>query len=490
MRITDTQCFANAAHLLEDRCEASAHAVEDPSGLRRENMRYGYIPKDNHIVYICKINNKMAPKIYNIKEPLNLERLRLAKPINKNGSHFIKTLDIDNPIYFISPKCFSKQGFVKSGKKVFCDFVFSNEDSDFLAWLENLEESAKKEIYNNRDTWFESPLDEHDIESSMSSPYKPYKSGKFFIVRANVPTTLDKINIKVYNENETETDPENIKENTKVIAVFEFQGIRCSVRSFQFEIELKQILIVEPEKLFETCIIGKTETPKVIVTNQVKVENTNEPEAITTLIEDVILVTPFRIEDAQSAAHSSLITTPKGGVLNEKRCKTDEPDTILTELESEPEQNCITNHHLENLEATSSDDKITDNIKVSSVITYDGKPSPVIPQTPHTNCSTISEATAFFTDIQDMPVPIEIIDDNFPLEDINDSHTEKEPPLRLKSRNDVYYKLYKEMRQRAKEAKREALANYLEAKRIKSTYLLEDLSESESDEDDLEDVEV
>jgi hypothetical protein len=82
-------------------------------------------------------------------------------------------------------------------------------------------------------------------------------------------------------------------------------------------------------------------------------------------------------------------------------------------------------------------------------------------------------------------VPVEIIDEDFHLEDITDSHTDKEPPLRLKSRNDVYYKLYKEMRQRAKEAKREALASYLEAKRIKSTYLLEELSES--DEEDLED---
>jgi hypothetical protein len=369
----------------------------------------------------------MAPKIYNIKEPLNLERLRLAKPINKNGSHFIKTLDIDDPIYFISPKCFSKQGFVKSGKKVFCDFVFSNEDSDFLAWLENLEESAKKEIYNNRDTWFETPLDEHDIESSMSSPYKPYKSGKFFIVRANVPTTLDKINIKVYNENETETDPENIKENTKVISVFEFQGIRCSVRSFQFEIELKQILIVEPEKLFETCIIGKMETPKIIIPHTEdaiasNLEISKEPDPITTSIEDIVIV------------------------------QTEKPDTIPSELELEQEE-----HILENVEKPSSDDQITDTSSIN---------------------------------IQDMPVPIEIIETDFTLEDITDSHTEKEPPLRLKSRNDVYYKLYKEMRQRAKEAKREALANYLEAKRIKSTYLLEDLSESDSDEDDLEDVEV
>jgi len=365
---------------------------------------------------------EMAPKIYNIKEPLNLERLRLAKPINKNGSHFIKTLDIDDPIYFIGPKCFSKQGFVKSGKKVFCDFVFSNEDSDFLSWLENLEENAKKEIYNNRDTWFETPLDEHDIESSMSSPYKPYKSGKYFIVRANVPTALDKINIKVYNENEIETDPENIKENTKVIAVFEFQGIRCSVRSFQFEIELKQILIVEPEKLFETCIITEN-----IGTTRVDVH------ALPSLQNNV-----------------------------------DKPETLTPQPHTE--------------------DKVADDLesaKETESIEEDATPIPSEP------VPVLESLETNFADDQpqNQEVPIEIIDSDFNLEDITDSHTEKEPPLRLKSRNDVYYRLYKEMRQRAKEAKREALASYLEAKRIKSTYLLEDLSGSESDDDDLEYVE-
>jgi hypothetical protein len=352
----------------------------------------------------------MPPKIYNTKEPFNFDRLKLSKPINKNGTHFIKTLDIDNPIYFLGPKCFSKNGFVKSGKKIFCDFVFSNEDSDFLAWLENLEESAKKCIYNNRETWFETPLDEHDIESSMASPYKPYKSGKYFIVRANVPTALDKINIKVYDENETETDPENIKENTKVLAVFEFQGIRCSVRSFQFEIELKQILIVEPEKLFETCIISKT-----------------HPSSIDSSIK----------YDAE---------THLGNIPNEE------------EKEKEKEE---------------------DDFEKDNTFT-----------TPIPEITNEQPAEIESLDINILPTEfdnnqIEIIDANFPLEDIVDLSSDKEPPLRLKNRNDVYYKLYKEMRQRAKEAKREALANYLEAKRIKNTYLLEDLSESDDDDDGL-----
>ena len=333
----------------------------------------------------------MAPKIYNSKDPLDLNRLRLSKPVNRNGSHFIKMFDIDNPIYILGPKCYVKNGFVKSGKKIFCDFVFTNEDSELLAWLENLEEKSRNLIYENRDTWFETPLDEHDIESSMSPPYKTYKSGKCFIIRANVSTALDKINIKIYDENENETDAENIRENTNVLAVLEFQGIRCSVRSFQFEIELKQLLIVEPEKIFEKCIISSTRKPS------------------------------NHIEESS--------------VVQEKIIE-----------ESNLESNLEEQYQLPDESASLEKD------------------------------TTIEEVTE---------LPFEVMDEDLQLKSITDADTEKEPPLRLKSRNDVYYKLYKEMRQRAKEAKREALANYLEAKRIKNTYLLEDVSESDDDLDDL-----
>ena len=391
--------------------------------------------KDNLIVYIPTAVI-MPPKIYNTKEPLDLNRLHLAKPTNKNGSHFIKTLDLDNPIYFLGPKCLSKNGFVKSGKKIFCDFVFSNEDSDFLAWLENLEETTKQIIYKNRETWFETPLDEHDIESSMSSPYKPYKSGKCFIVRANVPTALDKINIKVYDESEKETDPDNIKENTKVLAVFEFQGIRCNIRSFQFEIELKQLLIVEPEKLFEKCIIGNAIASSVLSVSSSSTSADSESETRAKLIET----------ESTSVPASMIIADLELDLGHIQESNTDDEPLILT--------------------ANSIDD---------------------VTPTVETNLDNISDIEHLNPEIV-ADSCIEIFDADFPLEDILDSHTDKEPPMRLKKRNDVYYKLYKEMRQRAKEAKREALANYLEAKRIKNAYLLEDVSESESDKDDLEDM--
>ena len=49
----------------------------------------------------------------------------------------------------------------------------------------------------------------------------------------------------------------------------------------------------------------------------------------------------------------------------------------------------------------------------------------------------------------------------------------------LKDRNEVYYEMYKEAMKKAKIAKDLALSSYLEAKRIKNMYMLEDLTENE-----------
>jgi hypothetical protein len=53
--------------------------------------------------------------------------------------------------------------------------------------------------------------------------------------------------------------------------------------------------------------------------------------------------------------------------------------------------------------------------------------------------------------------------------------------ITLKKPNQVYYELYKQARNKAKEAKKNAIIAYLEAKNIKKTYMLDILEENESD---------
>ena len=56
--------------------------------------------------------------------------------------------------------------------------------------------------------------------------------------------------------------------------------------------------------------------------------------------------------------------------------------------------------------------------------------------------------------------------------------------MKLKKPNEVYYDLFNKAKIKAKEAKKMAIQSYLEAKKIKEIYLLDDVDLSEDDEDE------
>jgi hypothetical protein len=71
---------------------------------------------------------------------------------------------------------------------------------------------------------------------------------------------------------------------------------------------------------------------------------------------------------------------------------------------------------------------------------------------------------------------------DFDLDDLS-----KEDTVVLKQRNEVYYQMYIEARRKAKIARDLALTAYLEAKRIKNTYMLDDIIDSDDDDEDDDD---
>jgi CO dehydrogenase/acetyl-CoA synthase beta subunit len=53
--------------------------------------------------------------------------------------------------------------------------------------------------------------------------------------------------------------------------------------------------------------------------------------------------------------------------------------------------------------------------------------------------------------------------------------------MQLKNGKEIYYKMYREARQKAKLARDLAISSYLESKHIKNIYVLEDLSDDEEE---------
>jgi hypothetical protein len=356
-------------------------------------------------------------KIHDPDDNFNYSNLFLTTPtIISGGNYFIKYLMENNPLYIQAPKCMTKQGFLKAGKKMFCDLMFNNENEKFIKWMEDLEIFTQNYIFKNRNIWFENELEMHDIENSFTSPLKLFKGGKYYIVRVNIPTRLGKCSLKIFDEDENDVDYETIKENTNVITILEIQGIKCSAKSFQIEIEIKQMMVLKPNKLFEKCVIHVKNTKNVAIENNVVDEKTpveiNKPDD--------------SVDDDNTVVHSNNMVVIADGIT---------------------------------VDSSTADGSIADGM------TADG--------------STALDLTDFST--------MEQTKDQFSLnlEEINlnlDDLSENEQ-INIKNRNDVYYKMYKEAKNKAKIARNMALSAYLEAKRIKNLYMLDDIDDSDDDDE-------
>jgi hypothetical protein len=90
----------------------------------------------------------------------------------------------------------------------------------------------------------------------------------------------------------------------------------------------------------------------------------------------------------------------------------------------------------------------------------------------------------------EVSLDIEELDVDTDIKEIDDLDIDKcLETITLKKPNEVYFELYREARNKAKQAKKSAIIAYLEAKNIKKTYMLDDLNESDSDFDaEIEDV--
>lgn len=384
--------------------------------------------------------------IYEPNNSFNFNNLNFLTPtVISGGNYFIKFRINNLPLYIQPPKCKTKQSIIKTGKRMHCDLMFNNENEEFIKWMEDLETFCQKKIFENRSKWFETELDEEDIENSFTSPLKIYKSGKFYICRTFVPTIMGVCSLKIYNENEQEVSLESIQENSNVMTILEIQGIKCSAKNFQIDIEVKQMMVLQPVDLFERCIFRplnnsngnpadnlEQSPPSGAVSNlqQYKHKSVEPGDKEEEHYDNLDQEKTFSKEDETEFIHDSVVEPIT------------EADTEMnTELETikNPEKN-------EQIEEPTKETKTQKEVFLE-------KPQTLINQ-------------------EDGIMEVDFNLENLP-----------EETVQIKKRNHIYYELYKEAKKKAKTARDLALSSYLEAKRIKNTYLLD---ENETDESDLD----
>lgn len=206
--------------------------------------------------------------IHEANDLFNFQNISLNTPtlINGGTNGFFTKFVIENtnnkyPLYIKTPICYAKGGFNITNKKIYGDLVFSREDNeDFNRWMENLLFRTQSLLYQHREEWFQGTITEEDIEEAIINPIKSYKSGKCYLVRCGVKIENGKPQVRVYDLDQNEVVLEKVEEKN-IITLLEFKGVRCTMKTFQIEIEVKQIMITKKFDILEKNLLISESSP-------------------------------------------------------------------------------------------------------------------------------------------------------------------------------------------------------------------------------------
>ena len=393
--------------------------------------------------------------ICTIYDTFDFSKFILTHPESLQGGSFFTKLNISNDVLYVqTPKCISKQGVVSSsGKKSYIDLMFSSDDSSFIEFMENLEKSCVEKIHEKRNSWFTNDIDQNDIENAFTATLRPYKAGKYYLLRASIAPSKNLVKMPtcfVFDESENKLSLDDIKPENDLITVLEIQGIKFTSKSFQFEIILRQALIMSNKPVFQSCVIKKNiqhsfTTP---LSTLASLENAKDSEPISLEISSV-----HQTIDIQSNNDTSLF----------------ESKIAQPQLQPQPQPQPQPQHNLEKIINSKNNNNTSDDDNNNDI---DNEKEDC-----HDGVNKIHDNNILVPNVQIKISPnnLEKIE-SLELTELTDADLEinTDENLKLKKPNDIYYEIYNAAKEKARTARKLAFDAYLEVKKIKKTYMLDD----------------
>ena len=422
--------------------------------------------------------------------PIQEDKITLCNPNGVQGGSYMTKVKYEDSFgfYFQTPKLDTKQGIIMTDKKNYFDLMIDSSNSDILTWVENLEECLQKKIYEKRNMWFETELDMEDIQNTMTPLLRPFRGGKYNLLRVAIPTVKNLVGqtrCAIYDENENMISAKDISNEDKIICILEIQCIKFSSKYFQVDINAKQIMVFKNLPIFKSCLIKTVPTSRndkedFIADSSIK-NTIGEPKIIEhdepTLNESDVLdsdaLKPMVATESAALESVALESAALESAALESAAfepaafepAAFEPAAFEPTIDTEPST------------SESSVLELNENIDTKNqVVSFDENRS----TTPIINSDENLDEMFNTLPINNVPKSSNTLEEiNIELENNGDDI------LQLKTK-EFYYDIYRTALDKAKKAKRQALECFLEAKKIKETYMLDEIDNNTSDEEDLE----
>lgn len=357
-------------------------------------------------------------KILVPNDNFDFEKLSLVNPITlQGGTYFTKLLNDNNELYIQTPLCTSKNGFVKTAKKITCDMLFEKNNNVFIEWFENLESYCQGLIFKKSKDWFQDEIELDDIESAWTSSIRSFRSGMYNLIKTSTESpriTHSANNLTIYDQQERQLKIEEFNPDHSMVCILQIHGVKFTQKSFQIFIQLKQVMVLN-DNMFNKCQIRPNVEVKSKRKISLKAYNDNEDK------------NEYDDDDNDNDEEDINI------IKQDEPCEDEVDDEVeINTYKNEKKEDHLENDkqdHLDNNNENSLEDRQNLEEKKNLDIQED-----------------IEEVT------------------------LNLDNTDNLETIQLKKPDEVYLEIYNEAREKAKEAKKQALLSYLELKKIKSAY--------------------
>ena len=407
----------------------------------------------------------MSNSIQLANADFTFSNLTLANPQGLQGGAYFSKLRVgDEPVLIQTPKCYTKNGIHITEKKMYCDLMFTEDNNNFIQWVQSLETTVKNLIYEKRSLWFHNDMDLDSIDYHWQNLLRTYKGNKSLLrCFINKSKGLNRGHtVQIYNEEEEELKLEDVNKTTKMISILEVVGLKFTSQSFQIEFVVKQMMLIKEKPLFSKCLI-KFKTPTVNKTKETAVQQDSDAES------------DISIEDGEEYTKKDI--APNARVTLELR-KPKETEHIVEEIANtiaplEVETKKELQEKKENISTTGKETETETMVTINTVPT----------DLSQNNTSRLEDNLEKVEEKTELAIAQEeSLDKKGIMNEIEIlPPSENTDIVKLKNPNEVYMEIYKDARRKAKEAKKHAVQSYLEAKRIKSLYLLDEIESSDDD---------
>ena len=421
------------------------------------------------------MTSQYGPLIEKIVNNEQTNFMRLGD-VHMEQKKYVSTLNFgssDAAFTLLLPQCATKAGIIEQSSKTYVDLLFESSSSDVKELVDLLiamEEEAAKQLHSRSGEWFEGNAEQMTVQSfeDMFTPVVRYVNRQRNVcVRVHIPTSSRGIkqastgyDCDVYDKIGKTRLLSDIRADTQIRPLVEVKEIRMTSTSLNLHLNLVECMIVKDSEAVTDNMEQRAPSRRIPLAGvgSTDVAEDEEKEAVSEEHQESQMDVAGERQESELAIES--VAEPVTETLVETSINDDAGSTTESTTNDYVEINkCEVGVNDTDNEVKESEDELKESI------------------TSNPNSDSLLEEV----EIGRIEAESDI------LEEVGVLDVDEAEPIKLKKPDEVYKDIYKAAITKAKKLRQVALEAYLDAKKIKAKFMLEDIYDSDEDGDEDED---